>query len=134
MPEDENYFIHPIGVVRSELHALEDAPMQGFEGAPDAVLVIYSEYIGALEGITTGVDLILLTWFHQSKRDVLKVHPRGNPDNPLTGVFKTRSPNRPNPIGLHKVKVLEVNGHNKITVHPLEAVDGTPIIDIKAAL
>jgi tRNA-Thr(GGU) m(6)t(6)A37 methyltransferase TsaA len=134
MPEPENYFIHPVGVVRSDLHSLEDAPMQGFEGAPEAVLEIYSDISEALDGIDTGDELILLTWFHQSQRDILRVHPRGNPDNPLTGVFLTRSPNRPNPIGLHKVKVLEVNGRDKIKVYPLEAVDGTPIIDIKPVI
>jgi len=86
-----------------------------------------------LEGIAVGDEVIVLTWFHQSRRDVLKLHPRGDPSLPITGVFATRSPDRPNPIGLHRVRVLEVAG-SKIRVGPLEAIDGTPIVDIKPVL
>ena len=86
-----------------------------------------------LEGIAVGDEVIVLTWFHQSRRDVLKLHPRGDPSLPITGVFATRSPDRPNPIGLHRVRVLEVAG-SRIKVGPLEAVDGTPIVDIKPVL
>lgn len=127
------YMIHPIGVVRSELKNREDAPMQGYEGAPDAWIVIAPEVAQGLDGIAAGSDIIMLTWLHRAERDTLLVHPRGNPDAPLTGVFATRSPDRPNPIGLHRVKVLEVDGR-KLRVGPLEAIDGTPVVDIKAVL
>ena len=127
------YMIHPIGVVRSELKNREDAPMQGYEGAPDAWIVIAPDVAQGLDGIAAGSDIIMLTWLHRAERDTLLVHPRGNPDAPLTGVFATRSPDRPNPIGLHRVKVLEVDGR-KLRVGPLEAIDGTPVVDIKAVL
>jgi len=89
--------------------------------------------VDGLDGLAPGMELIVLTWLHRSRRDVLKVHPRGDPANPLTGVFATRSPDRPNPIGLHRVRVLE-RTRNKIKVGPLEAIDGTPIVDLKPAL
>jgi tRNA-Thr(GGU) m(6)t(6)A37 methyltransferase TsaA len=130
---ESGYTIHPIGVVRSELKSREDAPMQGYEGAPDAWIEIAPEVAAGLDGVEAGSDVILLTWLHQAERDTLLVHPRGNPDAPLTGVFATRSPDRPNPIGLHRVTVLEVN-RRKLRVKPLEAIDGTPVVDIKAVL
>ncbi len=130
----ESYTLHPIGIVRSKIRRMEDSPKQGFEGAPDAWLEIYPPFIDALDGILPNSEIIVLTWFHLSDRDVLKVHPRSDPNRPLTGVFATRSPARPNPIGLHKVTVLEIDKQRGIRVHPLEALDGTPVIDIKPVL
>ncbi|RJP17984.1 MAG: tRNA (N6-threonylcarbamoyladenosine(37)-N6)-methyltransferase TrmO [Candidatus Abyssobacteria bacterium SURF_5] len=126
--------LEPIGVVRSELRNLEDAPRQGYEGAPDAWLEIYPPFRNALEGISPNSEVIILTWLHLADRDVLQVHPRGDPSRPLTGVFATRSPARPNPIGLHRVTVLEIDKKRGIRVHPLEAIDGTPVLDIKPVL
>ena len=134
MAEPEAYLLHPIGVVRSELHNREDAPKQGFEGAPDAWLEIYPVFVDALEGITPNSEAVVLTWFHQASRDVLKVHPRRDFNKPLYGVFATRSPDRPNPIGLHRVRIIEIDKQRGIRVHPLEALDGTPVIDIKPVL
>lgn len=127
------YRIEPIGFVRSELTRLEDAPMQGDEGAPEAWLELTPQAVQGLMGIQSGDELILLTWLHLAERDVLQVHPRGDLNRPLTGVFATRSPDRPNPVGLHRVSVLEVTERN-LRVAPLEAIDGTPIIDIKPVL
>ena len=130
-----NYTIEPIGFVRSELTQLEDAPMQGDEGAPDAWLELTTRAAPGLMGIQPGNELIVLTWLHLAERDVLQVHPRGDPNRPLTGVFATRSPDRPNPVGLHRVSVLEVaEAEQKLRVAPLEAIDGTPIVDIKPVL
>jgi tRNA-Thr(GGU) m(6)t(6)A37 methyltransferase TsaA len=134
MAEAESYVIEPIGIVRSNLIRREDVPRQGFRGAPDAWLEIYPQYKDALNGIELNTEIMVLTWFHLSRRDVLEVHPRRDPDRPLTGVFATRSPERPNPIGLHQVTVLEIDRQRGIRVHPLEAVDGTPVIDIKPVL
>jgi tRNA-Thr(GGU) m(6)t(6)A37 methyltransferase TsaA len=128
-----NYAVEPIGTVRSALRRLEDAPMQGDEGAPEAWLELTTAAAPGLIGIQPGDELILLTWLHLAERDVLQVHPRGDLNRPLTGVFATRSPDRPNPIGLHRVSVLEVS-EQKLRVAPLEAIDGTPIVDIKPAL
>jgi len=127
------YTIEPIGFVRSELTQLEDAPMQGDEGAPEAWLELTSSTAQGLVGIQPGDELIVLTWLHLAERDVLQVHPRGDLARPLTGVFATRSPDRPNPVGLHRVSVLEVV-EQKLRVAPLEAIDGTPIVDIKPVL
>jgi tRNA-Thr(GGU) m(6)t(6)A37 methyltransferase TsaA len=127
------YTIEPIGVVHSELTRLEDAPMQGDEGAPEAWLELTPLVAQGLAGIQAGDELIVLTWLHLAERDVLQVHPRGDINRPLTGVFATRSPDRPNPIGLHRVSVLEVGKH-KLRVAPLEVIDGTPIVDIKPVL
>jgi tRNA-Thr(GGU) m(6)t(6)A37 methyltransferase TsaA len=127
------YTIEPIGVVRSELTRLEDAPMQGDEGAPEAWLEVHQPLTPGLAGIKAGDELIVLTWLHLAERDVLQVHPRGDLNRPLTGVFATRSPDRPNPVGLHRVSVLEVI-QGRVRVSPLEAIDGTPIIDIKPVL
>ena len=129
------YVIEPIGFVRSELTRLEAAPMQGDEGAPEAWLELTPQAAEGLAGLQVGDELILLTWLHLAQRDVLQVHPRGDLNRPLTGVFATRSPDRPNPIGLHRVSVLEVAyAERKLRVAPLEAIDGTPIVDIKPVL
>lgn len=127
------YTIEPIGVIRSALTKREDAPMQGDEGAPDAWLELTAQAAPGLVGIHPGDELILLTWLHLADRDVLQVHPRGDLSRPLTGVFATRSPDRPNPVGLHRVSVLEV-GEHALRVAPLEAIDGTPLVDIKPVL
>jgi tRNA-Thr(GGU) m(6)t(6)A37 methyltransferase TsaA len=127
------YTIEPIGLIRSELTRLEDAPMQGDEGAPQAWLELTPLASPGLRGIRPGDELIVFTWLHLAQRDVLQVHPRGDPNRPLTGVFATRSPDRPNPVGLHRVSVLEV-ATQKLRVGPLEAIDGTPIVDIKPVL
>lgn len=127
------YIVEPIGFVRSELTRLEDAPMQGDEGGPEAWLELTPSAAPGLMGIMPGDELIVLTWLHLAERDVLQVHPRGDLNRPLTGVFTTRSPDRPNPVGLHRVSVLEVMEH-KLRVAPLEAIDGTPLVDIKPVL
>src|SRR5262245_28715180 len=128
-----DFTIEPIGYVRSALAKLEDAPMQGDAGAPDAWLELTPQAAPGLAGIKPGDELLVLTWLHLAERDVLQVHPRGDLKRPLTGVFATRSPDRPNPIGLHRVSVLQV-AERKIQVAPLEAIDGTPIVDIKPVL
>ena len=125
--------LHPVGYVRSALKAIGDAPRQGGEGAPDAWLELDEGYEAALRGLAAGEDIILLTWLHRADRDVLEVHPRGDTGAPLAGVFATRSPHRPNPIGLHRVTIRELAGR-RLRVGPLEAIDGTPVMDIKVAL
>ena len=119
--------------VRSELKSRDIAPRQGAEGGPDARLEIKPQFAEALQGIAAGDELIIITWLHQGQRDVLKVHPRGDKNLPLSGVFATRSPDRPNPLGLHRVTVREVIS-NRIKVGPIEAIDGTPIVDIKPVI
>jgi tRNA-Thr(GGU) m(6)t(6)A37 methyltransferase TsaA len=127
------FSVRPIGYVRSPLNSRKEAPRQGNEGAPDAWLELDETVLAGIDGIAVGHEIIVLTWFHQSRRDVLKLHPRGDPTLPLSGVFATRSPDRPNPIGLHRVRVVE-RTRNRIKVGPLEAIDGTPIVDIKPVL
>jgi tRNA-Thr(GGU) m(6)t(6)A37 methyltransferase TsaA len=131
--KSSTYTIEPIGFVRSELKQLEDAPMQGDEGAPEAWLELAPQAAPGLLGVQPGDELIVLTWLHLAERDVLQVHPRGDRNRPLTGVFATRSPDRPNPIGLHRVLVVEVE-EQRLRVAPLEAVHETPIVDIKPVL
>lgn len=123
----------PVGIVESPLTDAATAPKQGFEGAPDATVVIAPQYARAVADIVAGTDVVLLTWLHQARRDVLAVHPRDNPARPVTGVFATRSQDRPNPIGLHRVHVLAVDGL-RLRVRDLEALDGTPVLDVKIAL
>lgn len=124
--------LEPIGVVRSALINRKNAPRQGSEGAPDAWIEIDPAFQDALLGTQVGDDVLVLTWLHQSKRDVLRVHPR-HPGNPLTGVFATRSPDRPNPIGLHPVTIRQIDGL-RLLVGPIEAIDGTPVVDLKPVL
>ncbi len=128
-----SYDIRPIGVIHSELISRHSAPRQGHKGAPDAWIEIDPLISEGLEGIAVGCEIVLITWLHKAHREILKVHPRGDMDRPVTGVFSTRSPDRPNPIGLHRVSVLEISG-NRMKVRPLEAIDGTPIVDIKPVL
>lgn len=132
MPEPE-YTLSAIGVLRSPLKRREDAPRQGNEGAPDAWLEVDEWVADGLAGIEVGQEIILITWLHQAQRDRLQVHPRGDTQNPLTGVFATRSPDRPNPLGLHWVTVRAIEGR-RVQVGPLEAIDGTPVVDIKPVL
>lgn len=126
--------LHPVGFVRSPLDDLEDAPRQGSEGAPEAVIDIREEFLAGLDGIEPGSQVILLTWLHLADRSTMRVHPRDDLDQPLTGIFATRSPDRPNPIGLHPVRVLAVEDGRRLRVAPLEAIDGTPVVDIKPVL
>lgn len=133
MRRTAKYALKPVGFVESTLKERRDAPKQGNEGAPDAWIKFVPGVLRALDGLSVGQEIMLITWLHQSRREVLKVHPRSNKKAPLTGVFATRSPDRPNPLGLHQVKVLEING-NRLRVGPLEAIDGTPVVDIKPIL
>jgi tRNA-Thr(GGU) m(6)t(6)A37 methyltransferase TsaA len=128
-----DYEIRPVGYVESPLTDRESAPKQGFEGAPDAWLVFDPEVAHALRDLAVGADALVLTWLHRARRDVLAVHPRDDPRNPETGVFSTRSQDRPNPIGLHRVKVAAIDGL-RVLVRDLEAFDGTPIVDVKPVL
>ena len=125
--------LRPVGVVRSTLRDRTVAPMQGHEGAPDAWIELVPAVSAAASGLSVGDEVLVLTWFHEADRAVLEVHPRGDPANPLTGVFATRSPDRPNPIGLHPVRVLAIEG-SRFKVGPLEAIDGTPVLDVKPVL
>jgi len=125
--------VHPIGVVRSPLRARADAPNQAYEGAPAAALEIDSAFADALHRIEPGDTLVVLTWLHLADRSMLQTHPRDDETIPLTGVFRTRSSDRPNPIGVHRVVVTAVEGAT-VRVDALEAIDGTPIVDLKVAL
>jgi len=138
-----SYTLEPVGFIRSVLKRREEAPRQGSEGAPDAWLEIEPQFAEALLGMEVGHELIVITWLHEARRDVLKGHPRSDPNRPLTGVFYTRSPARPNPLGLHPVTVREINppsceGYGatratRLKIGPIEAFDGTPVVGIKSA-
>ena len=125
--------LRAIGVVESPLADRASAPKQGDEGAPDAWLALDPAFAAALDGLAAGDQLLVLTWFHLADRDMLSVHPRGDASRPPQGVFGTRSPHRPNPLGLHRVELLEVDG-TRLRVSDMEAVDGTPIVDVKPVL
>ena len=127
-----SYALEPVGFIRSTLKRREEAPRQGAEGGPDAWLEIEPQFADAPLGMEVGHELIVITWLHKARRDVLKVHPRSDESRPLTGVFYTRSPARPNPLGLHPVTVREIDGM-RVKIGPIEAFDGTPVIDIKSA-
>jgi len=129
----DDHTLRPIGHIRSMLRAPDEAPRQGSEGAPDAWLELIPIFVRGLSGIAARDEVIVLTWLHRAERDVLDVHPRGDPKIPLTGVFATRSPRRPNPIGLHRVTVREISG-TRLRIGPIEAIEGTPVIDIKPVL
>lgn len=122
-----------VGRVRSSLRSLDAAPRQGDEGAPDAWLDVDDRFAVALSGLSVGDVIIIVTWLDRARRDVLEVHPRDDASNPLTGIFATRSPHRPNPIGLHRVTIRAIEGAH-LLVGPIEAVDGTPVVDLKIAL
>jgi tRNA-Thr(GGU) m(6)t(6)A37 methyltransferase TsaA len=128
-----SYTIRPIGSVESSLVDQGTAPKQGFEGAPDAWLVFDPEVAEGIRDLRVGADVFVVTWLDRARRDVLAVHPRDDPRTPLTGVFSTRSQDRPNPIGLHRVQVVAIDGL-RLLVHDLEALNGTPIVDVKPVL
>ena len=132
MSDAPPYEARPIGVVRSPLTDPAAAPKQGSEGAPDAWIEFDAGVAPALAEVAAGDEVLVLTWLHQADRSMLRVHPRDDRSNPETGVFLTRSQDRPNPIGLHPVRVAERDGL-RIRVHGLEAVDGTPVLDVKSA-
>lgn len=127
------YEIRPVGHVESPLVDRASAPKQGFEGAPQAWLVFHPDVTEGIRDLAVGAEIFVLTWLHQARRDVLAVHPRDDPRNPETGVFSTRSQDRPNPIGLHRVTIAAVDGP-RVLVRDLEAFDGTPILDVKPVL
>lgn len=129
----ESFRVEAIGRIESPLTDPQSAPMQADEGAPAAWLVFAPEAAAGLAGIRPGDEILVLTWLDRARRDVLTVHPRGDPSRPLAGVFGTRSPHRPNPIGLHRAEVTAVEGR-RVRVRALEALDGTPILDVKAVL
>jgi tRNA-Thr(GGU) m(6)t(6)A37 methyltransferase TsaA len=129
----ETYEVRPVGRVESSLRDRASAPKQGHDGAPDAWVVFEAAVGPGLRDIAVGTDVLLLTWFDRAHRDVLTTRPRDDPANPELGVFSTRSPDRPNPIGLHRVRVLDRDGL-RIRVGPLEALDGTPVVDVKPVL
>ncbi|MDQ6920413.1 MAG: tRNA (N6-threonylcarbamoyladenosine(37)-N6)-methyltransferase TrmO [Candidatus Dormibacteraeota bacterium] len=128
-----DYEIRPIGYIESPLVDRKSAPKQGFEGAPQAWLVFNSEVAEGIRDLAVGAEILVLTWLHQAQRDVLAVHPRDDLSNPETGVFSTRSADRPNPIGLHRVRIVAIDGA-RVLVQDLEAIDGTPIVDVKPVL
>jgi len=125
--------LRPIGVIRSKLKERSQAPKQGSEGAPDAWLEVHPFAAQALDGVAVGDELVVLTWLHRADRDTFKVRPRSDPKRRLTGVFATRSPDRPNPIGLHQVTVRKIS-KQRLRIGPIEAINGTPVIDIKPVL
>lgn len=134
MTKEMPYVLRPIGWVRSSLKRPADAPKQSFEGAPNARLEIEPAFARGLEGIQAGEDIIVVTWLHEARREVLAVHPRDDLTRPLTGVFSTRSADRPNPVGLHRCMILEIEKGGSLQVQGLEAIDGTPVIDLKPVL
>ena len=133
MEPTNDYEVTPIGTVESPLSDPASAPNQGDEGAPDGWLVFEPGVLDALDGIQVGDEVIVLTWLDRARRDVLRVHPRGDTSRAEQGVFSTRSPHRPNPIGLHRVEIVSIDGA-RVRVRNLEAVDGTPIVDVKPVL
>lgn len=130
---ESTYEVRPIGRVESPLVDPDAAPKQGDEGSPEAWLVFHADMAEGLRDLQAGSDILLLTWLDRARRDVLAVHPRDDPRNPVRGVFSTRSADRPNPIGLHRVQVLSIDGL-RVRVRDLEALDGTPIVDVKPVL
>jgi tRNA-Thr(GGU) m(6)t(6)A37 methyltransferase TsaA len=129
----ESYFLQPVGWVESPLEDLGSAPLQGDEGAPEAWLVFEPKLSAAWQDLNVGSEVLLLTWLDRAQREVLAVHPRGDQSRPLTGVFSTRSPDRPNPIGLHRIRIVAIEP-TRIRVQNLEALNGTPVLDIKPVL
>jgi len=128
-----DYLLEPIGWIRSELKNTKDAPRFYTEGAPPARIELDARLCDALDGIKVGDDIVILTWLHLANRETLKVHPRGDLTRPKRGVFSTRSPHRPHPLGLHRAKVLAID-QNVVSIGPIEAIDGTPVVDIKCVV
>jgi tRNA-Thr(GGU) m(6)t(6)A37 methyltransferase TsaA len=133
MKNMNDYLLQPIGWIRSELKNTKDAPRFYTEGAPNARLELDARLLDALDGIKVGDDIVVITWLHLANRGILKVHPRGDLTRPKRGVFSTRSPHRPNPLGLHRAKVLAIE-QNILSLGPIEAIDGTPVVDIKCVV
>ena len=129
----DTYLLEPIGWIRSELKNTKDAPRFYTEGAPDGRLELDTRVWDAMDGIKVGDELVVITWLHLANRETLKVHPRGDLTRPKRGVFSTRSPHRPNPLGLHRAKVLAID-QNVVSIGPIEAIDGTPVVDIKCVV
>jgi tRNA-Thr(GGU) m(6)t(6)A37 methyltransferase TsaA len=125
--------VRPIAVIRSVLKTRREAPKQGSEGAPDAWLEVSPFAAPGLEGLVVGSEIIVVTWLHRARRDILRVYPRSDRRRPLTGVFATRSPDRPNPLGLHRVTVKRITGR-RLRIGPIEVLDATPVVDIKPVL
>jgi tRNA-Thr(GGU) m(6)t(6)A37 methyltransferase TsaA len=130
---DSTFPVRPIGYVRSSLRDLAEAPKQGSEGGVEAWIEVLPEYAPALEGLRPGTQLIVLTWLHAARRDLLQVHPRDDRSVPLSGVFRTRSADRPNPIGLHPVTLQEID-RLRLRISPMEVIDGTPVLDLKPVI
>jgi tRNA-Thr(GGU) m(6)t(6)A37 methyltransferase TsaA len=130
---DDRFQLRPIGYVQSSLRTRAQAPLQGAEGAPEATLQFAPELVVGTTDLRPGQELLVLTWLHLADRTTVRVHPRGNPLNEEEGVFSTRSPDRPNPIGVHRVTVVAIDG-GSVRVQNLEAIDGTPIVDVKPVL
>ncbi len=130
---EREYVLYPPGFLQSPLKEPVEAPRQGREGAPNAWLEVNASVAEGLEALAVGDEIIMITWLHKAQRDILKVHPRGDETVPLAGVFATRSPDRPNPLGLPPVTILEIAGA-RVKVGPIEAIDGTPVVDIKPVL
>jgi tRNA-Thr(GGU) m(6)t(6)A37 methyltransferase TsaA len=128
------YQVVAIGTVRSPLTDRAQAPKQGREGAPNAWLELEPAYREAARDLEVGEEVLILTWFHRADRLVLQTHPRDDESIPLTGIFSTRSPDRPNPIGIHRVRILQIVDGLRLHVSALEAIDGTPIVDLKPVL
>src|SRR6516162_4251649 len=129
----ERFDLRPIGVIRSTLKKQSEAPKQGSEGAPEAWIEIEPWAVAGLHTLKAGDKIWVITWLHQGNREVLQVHPRSDPKRALTGVFATRSPDRPNPLGLHPVRVLEI-ARNRLRDERIEAIDGTPVVDMKPVI
>ena len=126
--------VHIIGTVRSTLTTRAEAPKQGRDGAPSGRVEVLEAFRPGLRGLRADQEVLILTWLHHADRTLLEVHPRDDPRNPLTGVFGTRSADRPNPIGVHRVTVLDIDESGVLTIAPIEAIDGTPVVDIKPVL
>ncbi len=131
---DDVFTLTPIGHVRSPLVDCEHAPKQGHEGAPEAWLELAPEYEPAARDLLVGEEVLVLTWLHRGDRETLRVHPRDDERAPLRGVFSTRSQDRPNPVGIHRVRIVDIVSATRLRVSDLEAFDGTPVIDIKPVL
>ena len=126
----KKYYIEPIGIIQSEIKNREDAPIFSIDGAPNAYLKLSPKYISRLDRMKAGDNIIVITWLHLADRHVLRVHPQRDSSRPITGVFSTRSSDRPNPLGLHRVRVFAINDEI-LYIGPIEVVDGTPVVDIK---
>jgi tRNA-Thr(GGU) m(6)t(6)A37 methyltransferase TsaA len=128
-----DFQLRPVGVIRSTVKDRSKAAKQASEGAPDVWLELKKFALPCLDGLEAGQEIVVVTWLHKARRDVQKVHPRSDPQRRLMGVFATRSPDRPNPVGLHQVTIRRISGR-RLRIGPMEAIDGTPVVDIKPVL